>query len=209
MLRHLVAICVLLLAVTLPAHATTVTFVVPSAKIGPVFNGSTVDLSSSSLNGMTLTGQSMSLDLMFANSILSRLSIANPDPFGVDLIISTSVAGFPGFAGTTTGFLRDASGNPFGPTQNAGLSNSDDGSFSIGLSEFTLPMSVDSSGMHFDTIFPSSAGRTITNTTLLFTLGNENSARFGTIQQLPEPSSLVLLGLGFIGLLRFTRRVRI
>jgi len=208
MLRHFVAICALLLAVSLPAFATNVTFGVPPEKIGPVFNGS-VDLSSSSLNGMTLTGQAMSLDLMFANNILARLSLPNPDPFGIDLIISTSILGNPGFAGTTTGFLRDALGNPFGPTQNAGRSMADDGTFSIGLSEFTGPsLTVDSSGLHFDTSFPNSPGRTITNTTLLFTMGSGNSVRFGTPQQLPEPSSVVLLGFGFVGLFFARRRAR-
>jgi hypothetical protein len=211
MLRHFVAICALLLAVSLPAYATNVTFVVPAEKIGPVLTGPTVDLSSSTLNGMTLTGQSMSLDLMFANNILARLSLTNPDPFGVDLIISTSLPSAPGFAGTTTGFLRDAAGNPFGPTQTAGRAMADDGTFSIGLSEFTGPaLNIDSVGLHFDTAFPNSPGRTITNTTLLFTLGSGNNVRFGTPQQLPEPASILLLGFGFIGLLFLaTRRVKV
>src|SRR5678815_3735586 len=38
MLKHFVAICALLLAVSLPAFATNVTYVVPADKIGPVLN---------------------------------------------------------------------------------------------------------------------------------------------------------------------------
>jgi hypothetical protein len=134
--------------------------------------------------------------------------MTNPGILGIGLTISTNPAVDPGFAGLTTGFLRDASGNQFGPAQTAGRSSSSDGSFSIDLVDFTGPSTtVNLSGLHFDTSFPTS-GHTITNTTLRFTLNNENNVRFGTIQQLPEPSSLALLAMGFVGLVCVGRRAR-
>jgi hypothetical protein len=207
MLRHFVAICVLLFLVSLPAHATTITFTVPPANIGPLFSGNSIELSSSSLNGTALAGQSLSLDAMFANNILARLTMTTPDVLGVGLIFSTNAGTTPGFAGpTTTGFLRDANGNPFGGTQTAGRSASSDGSFSIDLNDFIGPSTiVDLSGLHFDTSFPTS-GFVVTNTTLQFTLNNQNSVRFGTIQQLPEPTSLSLLAVGFAGIICAARR---
>lgn len=206
----LIALGVFVLASFLaqPAAADTVTFVVTPDKVGPLFSGGSVDLFSPGLNGTALSGQALSLDLVFQPGMLARLAMLSPQVFGVNLNIFTN-GGFPGFVGpATTGYLLDAAGNQFGPSQSAGRSASDDGTFNMSLVNFTNPSMVDIRGAHFDTSLPGT-GFLITNAQLQFTLNDENSVRFGTAQQLPESNSLVLLGVGLVAvgvIIRFVRK---
>src|SRR5437879_12915589 len=93
----------------------TVQFTVAPANIGTPIQGPVdFDLFSSGLNGTVLAGQSLSLDLVLDNDVLARLFLIDPGTFGIGLDIHTSAGGFPGFAGATTGCLRDPNGNPLG-----------------------------------------------------------------------------------------------
>jgi hypothetical protein len=169
--------------------------------IGTLIQAPSVDLFASGLNGTALTGQSLSLDLVFSNDVLARLFLSDPTAFGIELIVNTNAGTFPGFAGPTTGFLLDPSGNQFGNSQVAGRADGSDGSFSMGLVSFTSANLnganvIDISGMQFDTTFPDD-GAVITNADLRFSFNsNFDSVEFGTAQQLPEPSTL---GLTLVG----------
>jgi len=206
------AVGVLLTLLFFPAlaSATTVSFTPSPAAIGVPFQNTNVDLFSTGLNGMTLSGQSLSLDLVLTNDLLARIQLINPGQLGIALTVFTNAGTDPGFAGPTTGFLLNPSGGQLGPTQDAGRAMSSDGSFSMGLVSFSagLGTPVDISGVHFDTSFPNS-GFTVTNSQLRFTL-NSNQLTFGTAQQLPETSPLVLLVAGFSlgGLLSRRRSLR-
>jgi len=203
------ALGVLLMFMLFPtlAAATTVSFTPPS--VGVPFQNTTVNLFSTGLNGMTLSGQPLSLDLVFTNDLLARIQLLSPGTLGVNLTVFTNAAIDPGFAGATTGYLLNKQGGQLGTPQTAGRASDSDGSFIMGLVSFSLANLgganvVDISGVHFDTSFPNT-GFTVTNAELSFTL-NTNQLVFGTAQQLPESSTLALLiaGVSVGGLL--TRR---
>jgi PEP-CTERM motif-containing protein len=192
----------------------TVQFTIDPANTGIVYTGANtpfIDLFSSGLNGTLLTGQSLSLDLMFSNQVLARLFLNDPGAFGVELIVYTNAGTFPGFAGTTTGFLLDPNGNQFGGIQTAGRADCSCGSFAVGLVSFTSANLqganvVDISGVNFNTTLPST-GYVVTDAQLRFSLNSAyDSVEFGTAQQLPEPSSLLQLGLGLLGLVGIFRK---
>lgn len=196
----LMTVILALLLLTSPASATTVSFdVVNPANVGPVLSNQDVDFFSSSLNGTVLAGQGLSLDLLLGGGVLARLALNNPTALGISLIVFTNAASFPGNAGTTTGSLLDASGQQIGSTQVAGRSQGSDGTFSMGLVSFTASdfagaPAIDLSGAHLDTAF-ANTGFAVTGLLLRFSL-HDNSAQFGTAQQLPEPSTLAFFLIG-------------
>jgi len=182
-----------------------VDFTVPLGKIGtPIQGPGSVDLSSSDLNGTVLAGQSLSLDLMFTNDVLARVGLVDASAFGLLLIIDTNAETFPGFVGTTTGYLLDPSRGQFGSTQVAGRSDSCcPGSLAAGLVSFASDNLAgaqigDISGVHFDTSLPNN-GFVITDVELAFVFNSPyDGVEFGSAQQLPEPSTL---GLTLAGVL--------
>jgi len=191
-----------------PAAATTISFTPSPANIGVLFSNTEVDLFSTGLNGMTLSGQSLSLDLVLSNELLARIQLLEPQTLGVSLAVFTNAASVPGFAGPTTGFLLNPSGLQVGPAQEAGRAQGSDGSFSMGLvsfagTDFGGAGTVDVSGVHFDTSFPTT-GFVVTNARLRFSL-DDNRLMFGTAQQLPEPSALLLLFAGCVAGLTYKR----
>jgi hypothetical protein len=193
--------------------ADTLQFTVPLADIGPTFQSGNITLFSSELDGTVLAGQSLSLDLVLANTDLARLFLSNPGLFGIAMTIQTNAGTFPGFVGTTVGYLLDPNGNAMGQPQFAGRADISDGSTSFGLVSFTSANLdgndvVDISGVHFDTTLPNS-GFVITNAELVFTLDaptDGNRFEFGTAQQLPEPGTLLLLALGIFAVTVFNLR---
>jgi len=201
---------ILLFGILIASPATgwcdTIQFSVDPANIGMLNGGpGSVDLFSSGLNGTVLTGQGLSLDLVLSDNVLARLFLSDPGTFGIALNVFTTAGIFPGFAGPTTGFLLDPNGNQFGDSQGAGRAAGDNGTFSMGLVSFTSANlaganAIDISGVHFDTTFPAT-GFVVTNAQLRFSLNSQyDGVIFGTAQQLPEPSSLVLLLFGLGGL---------
>jgi hypothetical protein len=180
------------------AYCDTIQFAVDPANIGTVYQGGTIDLSSSGLNGTVLSGQSLSLDLVLSNNVLAKLFVPDPSALGVELIVDTNAGTYPGFAGTTTGYLLNSGGGQMGSSQVAGRDDASDGSFAMGLVSFTAGdfggvEMADISGAEFDTTLPGS-GFVITGAQLQFNLNSsENSLEFGTAQALPEQSSTVLL----------------
>lgn len=191
------------------AGATTISFT-PSP-IGVPLQNTNVDMFSNGLNGTLLTGQAMSLDLIFTNELLGRITLLNANEFDLVLTVFTNAPGEPGFAGAgSTGFLINPNGGQLGSSIEAGRSQGNDGTFDLGLVTFS-PSSfgganvIDISGVHFDTSLPTS-GFAVTNTRLRFT-PNSNQMLFGTAAQLPESSTLALLvaGISFAGLMTYRR----
>lgn len=200
MRRNVLALGVLIASPAI-AYCGTVDFTVNPANLGVVEHGSPVDLFSSGLDGTALTGQSLSLDLVFSDQVLAKLFIADPGAFGVTLEIYTNSASAPGFPGSTTGYLLDPTGNQFGTTMDAGRADGSNGTFAVGLSGFTSGdldnQSVfEISGLDFDTVFPTDRGVVVTGTELIFSMNNKyNGIEFGSQQQLPEGSSTLVLTL--------------
>ena len=185
----------------------TVQFTVEPANIGTVIQAPFVDVFSSGLNGIVLTGQSLSLDLVLSNDVLARLFLSDPATFGIGLTVDTNAGTFAGFAGPTTGFLLDPSGNQLDASQVAGRADGSNGNFSVGLVSFTRAnlngaVVIDISGVQFDTTFPND-GAVITNADLRFSfngISGVDGVQFGTVKQLPEPSTLGLTLVGALAL---------
>lgn len=202
---------VLLAALATRAAATTVQFSVDPTLIGTTLSGD-VDLFSSGLDGVGLQGQTLSLDLVLADTVPARLLLGSPTQFGVLFVVHTNAGTFPGLPGSTTGYLLDPSGAQMHAPMVAGRGQGSDGTFSAGLVSFTAALlgssPVDISGVHFDITFPNT-GYLVTDAQLRFSLQSENAVTFGT--QLPEPSALLLLLIGLVGLVgtwSFVRRLR-
>jgi len=215
-MRKTSIVLVAFLVFGLCTQADTLQFAIPPADIGPTFLSGNITLLSPQLDGTVLAGQSLSLDLVLANTDLARLFLSNPGLFGIEMTIQTNAGTFPGFVGTTVGYLLDPNGNAVGQPQFAGRADGSDGSTSFGLVSFTPENLdgkdvVDISGVHFDTTLPNS-GFVITNAELVLTLNDAdpptdgNGFKFGTAQQLPEPGTLLLLALGIAAVTVFIRR---
>jgi len=210
------SILLLGILIALPAigRCDTVQFSVNAANIGtPIQGVGDFDLFSSGLDGTVLTGQSISLDLLFSDDVLARLFLTAPGTFGIGLSIHTNAGTFPGFAGPTTGYLLNSSGSQLGGTQVAGRADGDDGTFDVGLVSFTSAslggaQAIDISGVHFDTSFPND-GFVITDAQLRFSFNSaDDSVVFGTAKQLPEPSALWLVLVGTPMIASLARRSR-
>jgi hypothetical protein len=198
----------LLLSSAAPAAGTTATFPVSAGQVGTDLTGD-IDLFSTNLNGVTLSKQSLSLDLLLADDVLARILFGDVN---VALTIQTNTAGSPGFAGGTTGFLLGPDGLALHSPLVGGGAAASDGTFSIGLVDLTSVLSglIDVAGVHFDTTFPHN-GSQITGARLRFSVNPDVSLKFGTAAQLPEPATAVLLGAAGALLLvvkRWTRTVR-
>lgn len=188
MWRHILLLGVLIASTDI-GRCNTVRFTVDPANIGVFYEGGSVDLFSSDLNGTVLAGQSLALDLVLSEAVLARIFPSNPSAFGILLNVHTNAPTFPGFAGPTTGFVLGPDGHQLGDSQIAGRSAGSDGTFAMGLVSFMSDRQFDMSGVHFDTRFPET-GYIVTNAQLRFSLNvPDNGLIFGTAAQLPEPST--------------------
>lgn len=191
------------------ASATTILLTVPSSLVDqpPTPGPFHVDfLFGDELDGIVLSGQSLSLDLIFADGILARiLGDADELAFSPSLGIQTDAGTFPGFAGAgSTGFLLAPDGSPLHdplPPGLVGQTASSSGQFSVGL--FPQIRNFDMSGIHFDVTLPST-GHKVTGGRLRLTNNSRDlRADFGTVAQLPDTAphfwliSLVLFSMLF------------
>lgn len=195
----LCAICVFSAGICL---ADTIIFATRPSQIGFVRQPGYIDIDSPDLNGLVLSGQHLSLDLSLGGDVLARTWMLTPNQFCVLLMVFTDAPSFPGQAGASTGFLLDSNGQQIIPARIAGREDADDGSFGLGLVSFTAKDFngvgvLDIGGAHFDTLFPDT-GYTVTNSVMRLGFWGENRMELGTVEQLPEPSSLmtVLIGIG-------------
>jgi hypothetical protein len=104
----------------------------PGAQGPPALYAGDRNYEFSSLNGMSLFGQSISLDFSFQDDFLRVYSITESPGFHGGLTIRTNVAGFPGFLGeASTAYLLNERGKPYGEITGGGMV--DDGRMFIGL----------------------------------------------------------------------------
>jgi hypothetical protein len=152
------------------------------------------------LDGIILSGQSLSLDFVFADDILARvlrLGEGGVD-FGILLALETNAgtsAGLPG--DDSTGFLIAPDGTPL----HAPLDREWVGLLDVpvvGLFPQLLG-SFEMAGVHYDLTLPST-GFGVTGGRIRLTSHNPwGTIQFGTVAQLPEPSTLLLIIVGLAG----------
>jgi hypothetical protein len=191
MKSKLVFLAMMLVCFCGASKADTVEFPVAPSLTGIPLS-SPVDLFSSDLNGTVLSGQTLSLDLILANDVLARIPFVGGF---ISVAVFTNAETNPGFAGPTTGFPLDAAGDEIGTPQVAGRAEGSNGFFSMGIPVGSGSF-FDISGVHFDTTFPAT-GFVVTNTELLIDVPGPNTIELGTEQQLPEPGTVMLVGVGF------------
>jgi hypothetical protein len=153
------------------------------------------------LDGLDLDGQSISLDFVFSDEIIARILHAGAGlGFDALLVLETNAGTFPGFFGdASTGFLLGPNGTPLHAPLDpewVGRVTSSDGSLGIGL--FPQLDNFDMSGVHYDLTLPT-GGYVVTGGFIRLASNQENeSIQFGTVAQLPEPSTLMLLGAALV-----------
>ena len=156
------------------------------------------------LNGTALSGQDLSLDLVFSGTQFVRLFSVTTD-FQISLKLESNTPGSPGFP-SGTGFLSDQLGNPLLPAQVLGSASSSDGSMLILLLPL-LPGSgapdrpFDFFDVHFDLTLPSNSPFEITGGE--FALDSVSGGPFGVgpgvpRDIVPDPgNTLIFLSLAF------------
>ncbi len=213
-MRYFLAI-VFAICFVVPVHATTVSFNVDPSMTGIVFVGEayypdfTIRLSSSNLATNPLTGQNLSIDAVFADDVLMRLTMLVPTSFDIGLHVTTGGPVNPGLTESTTVFLLDGSGSPASIVKDGGSTTVGNNAFFMSVGRLTRAdvngaTSLDLRGVHFDTTF-SDSEHAITSAELVIYF-HSNRAEFGTVAQLPEPPSLALLPLGLIAISMVRRR---
>ena len=198
----------MIVLISTAASGSPITLPVDPGIVGQPRSG-TFDFHFDDLNGVTLSGQSFSSDLVFADSNLARLSLQSE--LSVSLIIQTDASGPPGFAGSgPTGFLLAPDGTPLDAPIAAGRASSSDGSFSVSFSILpaTLGNAAHMEGVHFTMVFPTT-DFVVTGAEVRLIVNAPSTIQFGTAAQLPEPSTSVLLALSVGSVLcvhEYTRR---
>ncbi len=124
---------------------------------------SQVSASFGGLDGTTVLGQSLSLDLTWANGKFGRLFTITSPSFEAAITLRTNGSGILGFL-QGTGFLMDANGNAIPGWGITGSASGDDGSLSLGLFPLfkdeqgtpndDLLRPLDFFGIHYDLTFP-------------------------------------------------------
>ena len=185
----------LLLAVGLAdeVRATTVEFPVDLSQVNEV-RDSAVGFSSPDLNGTVLVGQSLSLDLLLGDGVIARLNGATYDASGILLTLATTAPGYPGFTSASSGFLLGRDVEQVGGYQQKVEFMSDRGEVTAGISAHTSHYVTDIRGIHLNTTLPAT-GFVVTNALLDFSAFTPVRIEFGHFGPVPEPSSMLLLGL--------------
>ena len=176
---------------------------------------SKVDHGFNALNGVSVAGQTFSLDFMFKKNEFVRFFTVTSDSFVALITLQTNDAGLVGFL-DGTGFLVDQQGNPLEQRQELGSASGDNGSMAAGLFPLVgggLPRPLDSFGVHLDLLLPTNPSFSITDAR--FTLESGPGQPFGVGPGVPrdivpdEGSTFFLLGIGslvqVLGRVRLTR----
>jgi hypothetical protein len=184
-----------------------------SLDLGPAPNiTSEFTTSFSALNGVSLGGQSLSLDFTFTNAEFVRLFTITSESFSTLITLQTNGAGLVGFL-DGTGFLTDQSGNPLQSPQVLGSASGNDGSMGAALFPFfsnELQRPLDFYDVHFDLTLPVNSSVSITGAQ--FALNSQPGQPFGIGPGVPTDiipdagSTLLLFSLALLASLAIRMR---
>ena len=163
------------------------------------------------LDGLSLAGQTLSINFRFTNSEFARLFSVTSRSFKSLLTLQTNGSGVVGFL-HGTGFLVDQHGNALETPQDLGSASSNNGSLHAGLFPFfsgELNSPLDFFGVHFDITLPNRPWLTITGSD--FGLISDPGHVFGIGPGVPPDivpdagGTLLLLGISLTGLMAIKR----
>ena len=155
------------------------------------------------LNGISLNGQSLSLNFVFTENFIRLLPPGGfpqtGEDFDIALILDTNANGLPGFA-SGSGFIFDQAGNPLQPAERLGSAASSEGAIVLGL--FPLrdgaQPDADFSGFHVNITLPDNPGFEITDEHLRLLGGHiygfpSNEGQFGIGPHIADNGSTLAL----------------
>jgi len=171
---------------------------------------SQIEVPFDALNGVSLSGQTLSLDFMFTNGEFVRLfTVTNPS-FTTLITLQTNGSGLVGFL-DGTGYLLDQQGNALQTPQDLGSASGNDASMGAALFPLLpgqLQRPLDFFGIHYDLTFPSNSSVAITGGQFeLITAGLNHDDRFGIGPGVPRDivpefgSTLFLFAMSLVGVL--------
>lgn len=134
------------------------------------------------LNGVALSGQTLSLEFTFKNGQFVRLFTVTNSQFVALVSLQTDAFGVAGFL-EGTGYLVDLQGNALQQPESLGSASSDDGAMHAGLFPLLLgdlDRPLDFYGVHFDLTLPNLSFFSITGGNLgLIAAGVNRNDLFG------------------------------
>lgn len=213
MRRRVIAVAIFL-GCTAVLNATPIRITLGSSRVTPFFA-----TPFKALNGVSLNGQSLSLNFVFTDSFIRLLPPPNFPQTGVDFDISvalhTNAGGLPGF-GSGTGFIFDQTGRPLEAPVGLGSAASDEGTIYLGLFPLLDEAPADARfyGFHMDITLPNNPGFKITDEDLRL-FGGQIQVRdhviqgeFGIGPHVADTGSTAILLAFALSLLTATSKLR-
>jgi hypothetical protein len=161
------------------------------------------------LDGISLAGQTLSINFTFTNKEFVRLFTITSASFISRISLQTNGSGVVGFL-SGTGYLFDHQGNAIDTPQDLGSASGNDGSLDAGLLPLLsgeLQRPIDFYGVHLDLTLPTNPLVTVTGAAQFQLLAAGVSTPFGIGPGVPRDivpdagSTLLLLGISLAGLM--------
>ena len=192
-----------LLVLAAPAQAVVIN--IDPGTVGETFTDRSFDLAQ--LDGLALDGNAVTLDFVFApKQLRAEATGSYQATLYFDIPGTVSFAVLPSLGGT----LLDETGNNIASSTSRSASQPFFGppfTITYGLT-FSLASPLSFQSLQFSILLPAFSGGQVTNARLEFN-GSSTDAALTVVtpaQQLPEPASLALFGLGLLGLGVVVRR---
>jgi hypothetical protein len=163
MTKKLLLAAAILVVHTGPLNATSIPINLGPTRITPFFG-----TSFNELNGVSLNGQSLSLNFVFTDNLVRLLPPGSfphtGEDFDITLILDTNANRLPGFA-SGSGFIFDQAGNPLQPPERLGSAASSGGEIVLALFPLSggAPSDANFSGFHVNITLPHNPGFEITD----------------------------------------------
>jgi hypothetical protein len=170
--KKLLSTAAILLAYVSVLNATSI-----GITLGPTRTTSSFTSRFSALNGVSLNGQSLSLDFVFTDNFVRFLPPGSAVPTGLDfdilVALDTNANGVPGFA-SGNGFIFDQNGQPLQMPADLGSAASDAGKIFVSLFPLLNGAARNASffGFHMNLTLPDNPAFEITGADLKFFPGH-------------------------------------